>query len=340
MPTFLTKHLSDRETTNFNSEEVLERDNTMKKINPLVEFFSEAERYSNTELRTLYALCYLISTEQGNDIDNFITLANSENNIERSKYISRRVDFKELSYFIFSDRRASHIKPLIRDILRLGSIPVKWSYERKNEDGTSEKRIKIAPVLTYDIDLPDFTELGDLSQDMILNEFMRNGFVDISFGRPFFQNIKDRFTYLPKKLIKMWGKKGSGTELFGLLLNELLYLLNGYRTAAIKTEKRVKKELKDSELPQEEKDKILSDALKKTLTAELKYSTIMSKISEYYIKQRKNAKFENHLKLAMDFFQYDLGLISEWDTKDGAKNGKKIVFVFNLNYEKNTKLLS
>lgn len=340
MPTFLAKHLSDRETTNFNSEEVIERDNTMKKINPLVEFFSEAERYSNTELRTLYALCYLISTEQGNDIDNFITLANSENNIERSKYISRRVDFKELSYFIFSDRRASHIKPLIRDILRLGSIPVKWIYERKNEDGTSEKRIKIAPVLTYDIDLPDFTELGDLSQEMILNEFMRNGFVDISFGRPFFQNIKDRFTYLPKKLIKMWGKKGTGTELFGLLLNELLYLLNGYRTAAIKTEKRVKKELKDSDLPQEEKDKILSDALKKTLTAELKYSTIMSKISEYYIKQRKNAKFENHLKLAMDFFQNDLGLISEWDTKDGAKNGKKIVFVFNLNYEKNIKLLS
>jgi hypothetical protein len=331
--TFITKHIKSEEPTLFDEKEIADRDKAIA-LNPANAIFgySGKKRFSNTEMRILYALCYGLTAEESADVTTFIDKAEKQKDIPTSQYVGRRINLKDLCHFVFGDRRAKNLKSLIRDIVGLGSIPIKWTYDITDESGSPQKWLKIAPLLIYDINIP-IVEGNKPSIEEAINEIIEDGYIDVTFTRPFLQGIRNRFAYVPKALITQWGKKGTQSELFSYLLNEFLSIHGNYRKAAIDARKAAVIQARKDKLSAEQREALKSERVKRALTGNFLFSSIKASLETDYETERKGAKFEKQLRAAMDFFKNEIHLITEYQIV-GVRKNKKLVFVFNYDYGK------
>lgn len=336
VPNFVLTTIPKAEPTLFTTEEEKARDEALSKMRAPFDFL-DSRRYDYSETQTLLALCYLCSNDEGEDIIAFIDETKKEN-IPKSRYVTRRIFIKELSRFIFNDRKAVHVNAILKDIISLGAIPIKWIYELKDDQGREQKRMKIAPILNYDIDIP-IVDGRKLSMDEIFEKIAEDGYIDVTFGRPFFQRISDRFGYITKGIINDWGSNGTRTVTFVRLSPLLLSMQWQFRLAAIKARGKAIGEAKKDKLPKEQREALIAERERAALTKDFRLSTINDLVkSEEKDGSIKNDFFGNRqYSILKEQVQAVINFYKERDLLlEGYFSGKgkdmKVYFVFNPNF--------
>lgn len=193
-------------------------------------------------------------------------------------------------------------------------------------NGSKDGKLRyIAPLIQIQ------EQLEDLSPDKQLNA----DFVRVSFGSIFFYELYNKYAVIKPSLFRIWGKAGSGTdtELFNILLSDLLAKYSGHRIAAIRAVKEVEKnakKYKSEESYKAAKEKAQRDAL---TYSEYTYNLRRRIATDYESLRSYRARFKEHLKNAINAL-LNYGLITEARFTNTDK-GERIDFVFNMDYDKN-----
>lgn len=368
---FITRRLQDppKAASLFDEEEILGREEAIRNAQETgIEYMDK--RYTNSATRTLYGYSYVISQDDGEDIREFEKSSiNKEGKgtyieIPRSQYITRRIPIGEFCHTLFKDRRTTHIKMIIRDTFQLSATNVAWIYKDKD----NKRRMKIAPILhcEYDFPLSDIDEAlkakygtrtteGEVTTawnkflfysekskytisekeqdiiDLIIETIKKQGYINITFGRPFFQGLS--FSYVPELLLTEWGKDGTKGEIFPLLLNHLQTLRPIFLRTAKKARNRVFGEAKKDKLTPEQREAALAEAEVKALTGDILLQTINDRLETDYFVNREYTKLKELVDSAMKFCQDKIGLISKYWYSGKGKN-IKLHYTFNKTYGK------
>lgn len=328
VPNLILTNIPRREPSLFDEEEVIAREEALAKMHNAFDFL-DSRRYDYSETQTLLALCYLCSNDEGEDILKFIGETENEN-IAQSKYVSRRILLKDLSHFIFNDRKAVHVNAILKDILSLGAIPLKWIYELKDDRGRKQTRMKIAPILWYDIDIP-IVDGRKLTMDEVAAKIAEDGYIDVTFGRPFFQGITNRFGYIKKRVITDWGSGGTkNSDPLTRLSPLLLSWQYQFRKASEKARGAAIAEAKKDKLSREQREALIEERVKAALTRDLTLSYINGLLKYDFFKARQYDRLRKQVQAVIDFYK-DKGLLL-----DGYLGGKgrdtKVYFVFNPHF--------
>lgn len=165
-------------------------------------------------------------------------------------------------------------------------------------------------------------QLEDLSKERVQDL----DYVTVQFGSIFFYQLYNKYAIIKPSLFQIWGKAGSGTdtELFGILLSDLLEKYSGHKIAWRKA--KAKKGTQGQAYYAS-----LAKAQKEALTYSEYASSIKERTTTDYTSQRVyKATFWKHLEKAIEaLIQY--GLIKEAIVTKTPK-GERIDFVFNENY--------
>lgn len=165
-------------------------------------------------------------------------------------------------------------------------------------------------------------QLEDLSKEKVQDL----DYVTVQFGSIFFYQLYNKYAIIKPSLFQIWGKAGSGTdtELFGILLSDLLEKYSGHKIAWRKA--KAKKGTQGQAYYAS-----LAKAQKSALTYSEYASSIKERTTTDYTSQRVyKALFWKHLEKAIEaLIQY--GLIKE-ATITKTPKGERIDFVFNENY--------
>jgi hypothetical protein len=175
-------------------------------------------------------------------------------------------------------------------------------------------------------------QLEDLSPDKELNA----DFVRVTFGSIFFSELYTKYAVIKPQLFRIWGRAGSGTdtELFNVLLSDLLAKYSFHRIAAIKAAEAIKR-------GKYKTDASYYAAVNKAKRNALTYSeyahTLRDRVTTDYESLRSyRARFKEHLNAAIDALINEIGIITE-ATQVQADGGIRIDFVFNFDYDKGRK---
>lgn len=355
---YIPKTLSNmREATTFSEAQIAEMTEGKRK-NCKIEFVGQ--RYTNSAMHTLYSLAYVISMErQEKDIVEFVEATKGEN-IRQSQYVTRTIPIKEFCQMMYQDKRAKNIAIIIRDIMQLASIPIAWPYM-----ANGELRIKTAPILYYEFDYPyeavnekakkkykaDTTaeeitiainkflsgtsKLTEKEKDLasyVIAAIKDENRIQVTFGRPFFQDLNNAFAYVPYELITDWGKDGTGTrnDVFPVILNELLYLQRQYVYFAKQAESAATTEARRDKLTTEQREALVSEKVERTLTGELLFSTIDRELDGMFFKERRYKLLQNLISSSMEFLRKKALIRKYYFT--GKGKDLKVHFVFNPDY--------
>lgn len=189
--------------------------------------------------------------------------------------------------------------------------------------GTEDKKIRFsAPLIQIG------EQIEDLSKDKELNA----DFVNVIFGSIFFKELYNKYAVIKPELFRIWGKSGSGTdtELFRILLADLLSKYSGHKIAA----RKAKAELKRKEYATEED---YTSAVEKAQEEALTYSeysiNLRNRITTDYESTRKQRNdFKIHLKAAIVALQ-KIGLLKAARFVN-TDRGERVDYIFNFDYDK------
>ncbi len=240
--------------------------------------------------------------------------------------ITLPISITELTKTVTTDgnARARQKEDVLEDLKALSEIKQVqtfggYSLEESKEEG---KLRFIASLINIPEQVEDFSEGRKLDAD----------FVFIQFGSIFFYQLYNRYAIVKPKLFQMWGKAGSGTdtELFDILLSDLLAKYSGHRIAGIQALATVKrKDYKTDESYYKARNKVLHGALTYSEYA----STIQERVTTGYGDSREQKRrFYRDLNKAIVALK-EYGLIT------GAKvvqtnKGDRVDFTFNIDYDK------
>lgn len=196
------------------------------------------------------------------------------------------------------------------------------------EYGTDEGQIRFVASL---IQIAEQVE--DLSKDKELD----SDFIAVTFGSVFFYELYNRYAIVKPTLFRLWGKSGNGTdtELFSMLLSDLLSKYSGHRIASIQAVYKIKKS-------QYKTDEAFFKARTKVQREALTYSEYASSIKErvttdYESRRVYKALFWKHLEGAIKAL-VEYGLITDAKITKTAK-GERVDFVFNFDYDKQDEIV-
>ena len=157
--------------------------------------------------------------------------------------------------------------------------------------------------------------------------------VNVQLGLSFFYELYNRYAVIKPTLFKVWGKRGSGTdtELFGVLLSNLLAKYSGHRIAALRAVKEIKRsKYKTDESYFKARNKVQREAL----TYSELLSTLKQRTTTDYDSTREQKKnFTIDLKRALDAIKNEINLITDYSPKDLSK-AERLDVVFNLDYDR------
>lgn len=214
-------------------------------------------------------------------------------------------------------RQKEEVKKDLKTMAEIKQVQVFGDFDTKDE------KVRLVASL---IEIPERIE--DLTKDKELNA----DFLYISFGRIFFYELYNRFAIIKPSLFSIWGKSGNGTdtELFAVLLSELLSKYSGHRIASIKASEQVKKGKGDKASYY----KALEKARKDALTYSEYTDTIKERVTTRYNDSREQKRrFTKDLEKAISaLVQY--GLITDETSIKKTPKGERVDFVFNYYYDK------
>lgn len=240
--------------------------------------------------------------------------------------ITLPISITELTKTVTTDgnARARQKEDVLEDLKALSEIKQVqtfggYSLEESKEEG---KLRFIASLINIPEQVEDFSEGRKLDAD----------FVFIQFGSIFFYQLYNRYAVVKPKLFQMWGKAGSGTdtELFDILLSDLLAKYSGHRIAGIQALATVKrKDYKTDESYYKARNKVLHGALTYSEYA----STIQERVTTGYGDSREQRRrFYRDLDKAIQALK-EYGLITGAKVVQTAR-GDRVDFFFNIDYDK------
>ena len=240
--------------------------------------------------------------------------------------ITLPISITELTKTVTTDgnARARQKEDVLEDLKALSEIKQVqtfggYSLEESREEG---KLRFIASLINIPEQVEDFSEGRKLDAD----------FVFIQFGSIFFYQLYNRYAVVKPKLFQMWGKAGSGTdtELFDILLSDLLAKYSGHRIAGIQALATVKrKDYKTDESFFKARNKVLHGALTYSEYA----STIQERVTTGYGDSREQRRrFYRDLDKAIQALK-EYGLITGAKVVQTAR-GDRVDFFFNIDYDK------
>ena len=240
--------------------------------------------------------------------------------------ITLPISITELTKTITTDgkARARQKEDVLEDLKALSEIKQVqtfggYSLEEDKEEG---KLRFVASLINITEQVEDVTDGRSLDAD----------FVFIQFGSIFFYQLYNRYAIVKPKLFQIWGKAGSGTdtELFDILLADLLAKYSGHRIAGIQAVKELKRsKYKTEESFYKARNKVRYNALTYSEYA----STIQERVTTGYGDSREQKRrFYRDLDKAIVALK-EYGLIT------GAKvvqtnKGDRVDFTFNIDYDK------
>ena len=333
IPTALTTRLyKQTDETLFTDEDIKKRDRLIAERTEIFGFLKDSSVFENSTIRTLFSLCFCLTNENDEDIINFSRTSSTGVDIRRSDYIHRTIPIKEFTKFIFGGNSLhSRAITVIKDIIKLSSHSVAWQYDSDKIDektGKPERRTKIAPLLIYEIDVPD---AGGRDSKSVLESIYEQGTMSITITRVLLHNFEKRFAYIPKALVTEWGKDGTQNELFPLLLSELLSLFGNYKDAALKIQKKLKIQHKEENISEKESDEIINEKVKEALTCTILFKSIAENSVYDYVTKGRWDRMEDQVCKDMEWFKNTIHLITEYRIV-GRGSNKEVVFVFNMDY--------
>lgn len=248
----------------------------------------------------------------------------------RSSKIVKPVSVRELTRFVTGGEkvRKRDVDATFETIKKLSGIQQAQTFIYKDGDVVKSEVRFFAPLIQID----EGAEIKTPSEgyyDYILN---------IRFGGIFFFNFYRSYAPLSPKMFEVWGKKGSGTntELFRILLNELLSKYTILIGKADKAAKAIQKE-KSTYKTEKDYEQAVNTARTNALTYEEYATTLRDRITtDYESDRRYKGKFKKDLANAVEALK-EIGIISDYyeDYPRGCEAmGMKMHFVLNKDYGK------
>lgn len=192
------------------------------------------------------------------------------------------------------------------------------------EYGTNEGQLRFVASL---ISISE--QIEDLSKDKELD----SDFIAVTFGSIFFYELYNKYAIIKPSLFQLWGKSGNGTdtELFAMLLSDLLAKYSFHRIASRQAGAKVKK---DKYKTDESLFKARKKAQRDALTYSEYTSTIQERVVTGYSKSREQKRrFVRDLNGAIRaLIQY--GLLTDETRITKTDKGDRVDFVFNIDYDK------
>ena len=240
--------------------------------------------------------------------------------------ITLPISITELTRTVSTDKnaRARQKATVLEDLKALSEIKQVQTFGDYNlEEDKAEGKVRFVASL---INLTEQVE--DLSQEKELDA----DFVFIQFGSIFFYQLYNRYAVVKPKLFDVWGKAGSGTdtELFDMLLADLLAKYSGHRIAGLKALSTVKRS-------QYKTDEAYYKARNKVLRGALTYSELVTTLQErvttgYGDSREQRRRFYRDLDNAVKALT-DYGLLTGAKVQKTGK-GDRVDFFFNFDYDK------
>ena len=271
------------------------------------------------DMKYIYALSHFLSLiREREDVKSYVSQLSQ--GLTPDFNIILTIDIVALTKFVEIDgnARKRQKEATIRELDRLANIKQVITLGRKGE-----KELKYVDSL---ITIP--TKLIDSTTDKSLDIDV----VRVQLGYSFFYELYNKYAVIKPELFKLWGKKGSGTdtELFGVLLSDLLGKFSYHRIAAIQAVERIKKKDYKTE---DSFFKARSKAERNALTYSETYDTIKQRVTTDYGSTREQKKrFYVDLSRALSTL-VELGLITSYSPTDLSK-AERLDVVFNKDYTK------
>ena len=217
--------------------------------------------------------------------------------------------------------RARQKEEVISDLKAMSEVKQAQTFGKY---GTKEGQLRlIAPIIQTSEQVEDLSENKTLDAD----------YIAVTFGSIFFYELYSKYAIVKPKLFQLWGKSGSGTdtELFGVLLSDLLAKYSGHRIASLNAVKALKKsQYKTEEAYFKARAKVQRDAL----TYSEYVSTLLERVTVGYGDSREQRRrFFRDLDRAIGALQ-EYGLITKETRVVDTVKGKRVDFVFNIDYDK------
>lgn len=217
--------------------------------------------------------------------------------------------------------RARQKEEVISDLKAMSEVKQAQTFGKY---GTKEGQLRlIAPIIQTSEQVEDLSENKTLDAD----------YIAVTFGSIFFYELYSKYAIVKPKLFQLWGKAGSGTdtELFGVLLSDLLAKYSGHRIASLNAVKALKKsQYKTEEAYFKARAKVQRDALTYSEYA----TTLQERVTVGYGDSREQRRrFFRDLDKAIQALQ-EYGLITKETRVVDTVKGKRVDFVFNIDYDK------
>jgi hypothetical protein len=271
--------------------------------------------------KIVYALALFLSHNR--DDEEFRDYVNTINQRKATRRpYSFPISITELTKLVSTEgkAKAQQKEQVLADLRLLSEIKQVQTFEVPDKQGGMVRLT--APLIILK------EQMEDLSPDKALNA----DFVVVEFGSVFFSDIYNCFAVIKPQLFDIWGKTGSGTttELFSVLLSDLLAKYRQYWVKAQKASKSIKRSQYKTETEYNEaKEKVQTSALTYPQLA----TTIRSRVTRDYESTRKQRNdFKKDLQGAIQAL-ITIGLITS-ATFVTTPNGERIDFVFNIDYDK------
>lgn len=316
----------ERTPSLFDEREIADRDKELRALQQLkeadialcVERKNKPVILTSIQNRIVHALSYAISQEidTSEDIKKKIENPQNETNPPR-----RVLNVSALAKLLFNSTRKRYKQQIINEMYRLSKIR---QVQVLKIDG---KTIRLtAPLIMLGRTIEDISHDEQNSPDFEAN------FLEVFFGSAFFVGITNRFAVITPKLFEIWGKGGTGTELFSVLLSSIFSVYSSLRIAGQKAEARIKKDWASRKLSKKELAEAIAEAKKEAMTYELNVSTIKNKVTTDYESERSyRARFYKDLDNAIKGFK-ELGLITDAIVQRGARGQEKVLFILSDTY--------
>ena len=278
-------------------------------------------RYQN---KIVYALSVFMSqSKEEEEIRAYVKKLNAGK--APKTIITLPISITELTKLVELDgkARARQKEKVIEELVRLSEIRQVQDFMAK---GTKDGRLRFtAPLIQIQERIEDWSTDKQLDAD-----FMR-----ISFGSIFFYELYNKYAVIKPSLFRIWGQAGSGTdtELFNILLSDLLAKYSGHRIAALNEAKKIDKQrnkYKTDESYFSARAKAQRDAL---TYSEYTYNILRRVTRDYSSSRQYRALFKKDMENAEKaLLRY--GLLTEVRHTKTDK-GERVDFVFNIDYDKN-----
>lgn len=271
------------------------------------------------DMKYIYALSHFLSLiREREDVKSYVSQLSQ--GLTPDFNIVLTIDIVALTKFVEIDgnARKRQKEATIRELDRLANIKQVITLGRKGE-----KELKYVDSL---ITIP--TKLIDSTTDKSLDIDV----VRVQLGYSFFYELYNKYAVIKPELFKLWGKKGSGTdtELFGVLLSDLLGKFSFHRIAAIQAVEKIKKKDYKTE---DSYFKARNKAERNALTYSETYEVIKQRVTTDYDSTREQKKnFLIDLSRALSAL-VELGLITSYSPTDLSK-AERLDVVFNKDYTK------